>query len=121
MLGSCLSSPSLVPFWDENLREFNLQPLNIVDTSKCYILAVPRFKANCELYSPSGSLAFPSATAPIIPQDVADTEGRTFVATLHFDRLGMKAKFLRAVSKEYRKLYVGSMPSMPEKAKFVTG
>lgn len=77
---------------------------------------VPRFNSNFELYTPNGSLAYPLATAPIIPLDVADTEGRTFVAPLHFDRLGVKANFLRAVSKQYRRLYVGSIPNMKGKA-----
>jgi hypothetical protein len=81
-----------------------------------HVLKVPRFKSNLELYIPSGSLAYPQATYPIIARDVADTEGRTFVATLHFDRLGAKANFLRLVSKEHRKLYVGSIPNVQEKA-----
>lgn len=121
-----------VPFWNENLRELNLQPLSTIDSkkststlpssifanlavAKCHVVKVPRFKSSFELYTPSGSLAYPTATAPIIPQDVADTEGRTFVAKLHFDKLGPKANLLRAVSKQYRKLYVGSLPGMQEK------
>jgi hypothetical protein len=78
-------------------------------------LKVPRFKSTFDLYNPNGSQAFPLARTPIIPQDVADTEGRTFEAALHFNRLGIKSKFLRAVSKQHRVLYVGSLSSIEEK------
>jgi hypothetical protein len=84
--------------------------------AQCHRLKVPRFKSTFDLYNPNGSQAFPLAVTPIIPQDVADTEGRTFEAALHFNRLGLKWKFLRAVSKRHRVLYVGSLSSTKEKA-----
>ena len=129
--GLCSSSPSLVAFWDEGSRQLSLQPRSSLDRESSSIclpklvlislvpqyhrLKAPRFKSTFDLYNPNGSQAFPLARTPIIPQDVADTEGRTFEATLHFNRLGIKSKLLRAVSKQHRVLYVGSLSNIEEK------
>lgn len=83
--------------------------------TNCHHVKVPRFKSTFDLYNPNGSQAYPTATTPIIPRDVADTEGRTYVATMHFDRLGLKAGWRRAMWKKYRVLYVGSLLTMHEK------
>jgi len=87
----------------------------VLPVEHCQPIIVPRFKSTFDLYNPNGSQAYPTAITPIIPRDVADTEGRTYVATLRFDSLGWKAKWRRAVWKEYRLLYVGCLPSMHEK------
>jgi hypothetical protein len=127
------SSHSLVAFWDEKLQDLSLQPLShvrsesissstipcaprntctntrlLLKAANCHPVKVPRFKSTFDLYNPNGSQAYPTATTPIIPRDVADTEGRTYVATMHFDRLGLKAGWRRAMWKKYRVLYVGS-------------
>lgn len=90
--------------------------LDLTLVNHCHPVQVPRFKSTFDLYNPNGSQAYPTATTPIIARDVADTEGRTYVATLRFDSLGTKAKWRRAVSKKHRVLYVGCLPSMEQKA-----
>jgi len=47
MVGGCFSesSPSLAPFWDENLRDLSLQPLSLLDRESFHAQA-PETKAS---------------------------------------------------------------------------
>lgn len=86
--------------------------MDILDTgiaSEYEKIEVPQWRRHFDLYalydrdraSPEGRPAYSRK----------DTEGRSFLATLYYSRLGLVANVQRAVSsKEHRILYIGAIP-----------